>query len=422
MTPRLGSELWSANDLLGRFLVLALGQVLASVFGLLFWVVVGHHYTAEISGILVTVASVSSLVSVLSMLGYQTSLVRFLPSEPRDAASRQEIVNFALTRNVLTSTIMGVIGLVLVYFTVEEFQASENAGLVLIISLVVVTSIASNTLLDSVFVGALRPGYVTGRVLVLGSSRILLLIAFNALGLIGLLMAYTIPVVALIAITIVLLMPITITGYRYRFLVRLDAEMETFHRYSMPSYPGAVLSSVSVAYFPLVVAVLSGASDSAIFYVAWSIGSVIFIVPSAITVVLLAMSSERTDRFESLSKRVTVIGLCSIVACIVALLLLGRELLGLFGTLVSPDSFLTLILVAISGIPMLFSKRDISELRLRGILRPVVLINGVLTALSLGLSVPFLAVFGIQGVAYAWLVSVSGAAILARFYARSLPR
>ena len=84
----------------------------------------------------------------------------------------------------------------------------------------------------------------------------------------------------------------------------------------------------------------------------------------------------------------------------------------------SEDSYLTLVIVSLSAVPMLFLKVDISELRLRDRLKEVLFVNVTVTFTALVLSVVLLEYLALPGIALAWMASQVVGSILARFVAR----
>ena len=127
-----------------------------SLFGFLFWVVNARLFSAEEVGFATTLISVMNLISMLSLVGFNASLVRFLPQNRRP----NEMISSALTIVMLTSLALAAGFVVFIPLLSPRLAFVQSSALT--IGLFVLFSILSslNTLTDSVFLAHRRAHFI----------------------------------------------------------------------------------------------------------------------------------------------------------------------------------------------------------------------------------------------------------------------
>jgi len=106
-TPNIRSSLF-ANSL---YLMLATGAVTG--LGFVFWVIIARSYSAETVGVATTLLSLSGLISLLSLAGFDTTLVRFLPRSSR----KNDYINSGLMVVAALSIVLSLGGIGLLRWT-----------------------------------------------------------------------------------------------------------------------------------------------------------------------------------------------------------------------------------------------------------------------------------------------------------------
>ena len=388
-------------------------SAMSGVLGLLFWVVVGANFEASVGGVIASILSLSSIVAVLSSLGFTTSLVRFMPESP---SARETFAHIAISRNLLASLVLGIISLSLLWAVVAELNEVLSFSVFISCSLIVILLISNGAILDSIFVGSFRAGYALARNLLGGLLRLALIFPLLSAGIVGLLVVYSASLLVPMCLSLLVLVPLAIPGFRLRLWIDAERDMDAFTKYTRASYPADVLASISMVYFPLLVATVSGLPEAGFFFICWSIGSLVFVIPSSLTISLFAEASCPGAHLELLRRKVAVLGAASISLIILIVTIFGQTLLGFFGALVSSDSHITLVIICLSSVPMLLLKIDITELRLRSLLRQATTVNAVVMAVSLCGAVALLSIVGIPGVAVGWLLGQTAGTGTARFF------
>ena len=164
-----------------------------------------------------------------------------------------------------------------------------------------------------------------------------------------------------------------------------------------------VLFAAPTLILPLLILNLLGGAEAAKYYIAFAIGNLVLIVPSALSTSLFVEGSHG----ESLRKNVIKagMGICAfLIPAATFIYLFGDLLLGLFGGDYLEAFELLRILVLSSFFVAVYSLFiPIQNVRMR--VESIVKLNFIRFLLLLGLSYVFVLEFGIVGVGYAWIIT-----------------
>jgi O-antigen/teichoic acid export membrane protein len=148
---------------------------------------------------------------------------------------------------------------------------------------------------------------------------------------------------------------------------------------------------------------LQGADKTAYYYIAFAIASILFMIPSAVSVSLFVEGShEGALKKNTLKSFFAIIVL--LVPAIVILNLFGGYILGIIGKNYLEGLDLLRIL-ALSSFFVAVVNIYFSIMKVQKDLKGLVFLSALLFVLLIGLSHVFLLVFGIVGVGYAWIVA-----------------
>ena len=174
-------------------------------------------------------------------------------------------------------------------------------------------------------------------------------------------------------------------------------------RYSGANYAGNVLSLLPSLVAPLIVLDRLGAPAEAYFYVAMQVATILYSASYAVGQTFLAEGSHADADWRKLLWRSGrfLMALC-VPACL-ALAVAARWVLLMFGAKYSQHGTPTLILLALTGIPVALNSWLMTMLRLMGRLKTIVLSNVVCAVTICGLTW-VLAPRGTGALAAAWLI------------------
>jgi O-antigen/teichoic acid export membrane protein len=177
--------------------LLMTSTAIMSALGFGFWIFVAHLYTPSQIGVASALISITVLLSNLSLLGLNASLVRFLPQSKNQSSD----INAAMAA-VAAATLLAAAAYVFLagrFGITLSLLASpwHKIGFIFLM-----TTVSLNSLTDSVFIANRRAEFHTAAYAVLGVVKLLLPLLLIPLGSLGIFSAY------IIAIVISLLPPI----------------------------------------------------------------------------------------------------------------------------------------------------------------------------------------------------------------------
>ncbi|MCJ7656086.1 MAG: lipopolysaccharide biosynthesis protein, partial [Dehalococcoidia bacterium] len=235
----------------------------------------------------------------------------------------------------------------------------------------------------------------------------------------GIIGAYTLATAVAVAIGTFIFLPKVVAGYR--MLPELKPPLiKDVWRYSGANYLASLLFGASRWLLPVMVLNVLGPDVNAYFYIAFTIASVLFIIPFAVSGSLFAEGSHFEDKLGENVIKSLKFTFMILVPCVILLLLTGKWFLLIFGESYSANALHLLWLMCLSSLPLSINSIYSTVLRVTGRLKELIIIWG-LTALGvLGGSYLIMPLVGIIGVGYALLGTYTLVTIYV-FSARRLP-
>ncbi len=156
ITSREKLEQVTTTPLYSNAFYLMLTTAVMALFGFFFWIIVARFYTEAEVGFGSAVISASSLLAIVSLLGLNVSLVRFLPH----ADKPQDLINSCYTLASLISLVIAGIFLAGVGFW-SPALAFVNQNAIFVTAFIVFTILwALLSLLTFTFIALRRAGFV----------------------------------------------------------------------------------------------------------------------------------------------------------------------------------------------------------------------------------------------------------------------
>jgi O-antigen/teichoic acid export membrane protein len=394
---------------------LVVANVVSAAFGFFFWTAAARLYPPRDVGLAAAAVSAVGLLAMLSGLGLDYALVRFLPVAVRP----QEIINSCLT-----------IGSVVAFLVAVTFLAGlglwspamvrVRSDPVYAVSLVVAAVLTTVTVfMAAVYLSRKNARMVFGQSLIFGGAKVATVIAFAAAGAgaVGLLGAWVVGLVAAVGVGLAFFLPhVKIGNFRFRPALAREVVNDMRH-FASTNYISAVLWSAPASLLPILVTNVAGAEANAFFYVAMSVGGLLAIVPTAVSMALFAHGSHDETDLHHRAFESARFSLVLLVPAIVGIFLVGGKVLLIFGRAYSDAGTRLLWVLALSTLPLtvnylFFSVRRVQQ-RMAGVIAGTVWVLIV----TLGLSVVLLPAVGLLGAGIAWFVAQTSLAlvILARF-------
>ena len=321
--------------------MLLLATVELAIGGFVFWRLVAQVFTPEEVGLAGTLISASTLVATLAMLGMNNSLIRYLSAWP----DRGRTVSSGVVLVAVASVVGSLIFAVGTPWFAPPLTATMHGPAVLVFTLLTVAG-AVGTLYDNVFVALRSSGYVLARNTVAVLLRLALPLTLVGLGGLGIFTAYWLAfalgaVIYAVALQrkfdLPLRSPISLTRLRAMW------------RYSLGTYLATVILMIPNLVMPILVAQRNGLREAAGYYIASLLASVLLFIPEATSRSFFAEASHHGTMAKSGLWRVLVLIGATQTPIVLVLVVLGRQVLGLFG-----DSYATayplLVLLAVTNV------------------------------------------------------------------------
>jgi O-antigen/teichoic acid export membrane protein len=372
-------------------------------------------YDTQDVGMAAAVISAVGLLAMLSALGLDYALVGFLPQ----SLAPQSILNSSLTivsGGALVLAVLFIVGLGAWSPALLPVRASPGltAGMVGSVVLTVVIGI-----LGSTYLSRGRAGLVLAQAAAFGAGRVTAALIFAAAGIhaAGLVGAWAIGLMVPAALGLGLFVPQALGApYRFRPVV-VRALVNDMARFAFANYVTAVLWSAPMLLLPILVTNLSGPKMNAYFYVASSIGGLLVMIPTAISMSLFAHGSHDATDLIRRAIEAAKVSLAVLAPALVVTFALGRKVLLIFGRAYSEEGTRLLWVLAATTLPLTVNFLYFSIRRVQRRMTGVIASTLWILVVTLGLSVLLLPKYGLTGVGVAWFVAQTSVAavILGRF-------
>ncbi|MEA3253592.1 MAG: hypothetical protein U9Q17_01445 [Chloroflexota bacterium] len=378
---------------------LMLNTAVTSFFGFFFWMIIARFYSETEVGYGSAAISAINLITVLSMLGMSSSIIRFLSQSDRP----RDLINSVLTMGGLISLIVAAIFVAGLDFWSPALSFIKQNVIFALAFLVTAMLSTLSPLLDSVFVARRRANLVLVRGTIFSLLKVPLPIVlagfFHTFGVVA---SWGVALGISLLICLFLFLPRIESGYSPVPTLSLS-HLKVIRGYSGSSYLAGLLSVAPAMILPLMVVNILGTESNAYFYIAFMIANLLHAIPYSVSRSLFAEGSYLQKNIkENVMGCLKFIFLLLIPALIV-LLVAGKWVLLAFGQGYATNALRLLWLFSLSSLPCGIISIYIALLRVQYRLKEMVLIRGFTAVAELGLSFLAMSVYGIIGIGYAWL-------------------
>jgi O-antigen/teichoic acid export membrane protein len=402
LTSKEGLKSLYGVSLYRNAIYLMLSRGVTAILGFAFWILAARFYSASDVGLASGIISAAGLLALLSTLGLDYGLIRFLPTSGERA-------NITLNSSF---TVAGLLSLVFAFIFIAGISlwsptlAFLRQDLIWLISFVVFTvAYTLYPLMGTAFVAKRRAGFDLVLGIIDSLVRVALVIplaAFFQSG--GIIASWLIGFVAAIVVAILLLLPQVQAGYHFSPVIRREVMNEMAH-FSLANYAVVLIWTFPNFALPLMVVNRLGAETNAYFYIAWSIAGFLYTIAIATSYSLFAEGSHDEERLGQDIKRGLKLVFILLIPAIILVLLIGDKVLLLFGRAYSENATSVLRILAASAFPLSINYIYFSMRRVQKKMKSVIWFTALVAVGTLGLSWVLLPRMGILGVGVAWLVS-----------------
>ncbi len=370
--------------------------------GFVFWMIAARFYHAEDVGLASATIAAMGLLAILSALGLNFGLIRFLPRSAKDA---NYMVNTSLTMAGLASIVSGGIFLAgLSSWSPTLIFLRQNA-IYLAAFLVFTVCSTLATMVDSTCIAHRRAGFSLARGLIFGLSRlplaVLLAAFFHSFGIFA---SWGVCQAVSIAISALFFLPRIQPGYRPFPTISKSILSEMAH-FSFTNYLVNLFWSLPNFVLPIMVLNILGAELNAYFYIAWSIGNLLGVIPLSISMSLFAEGSYDEQRLYADTWRSLKLTFLIIIPSVILIVIIADKLLLLFGSSYSHSGTTLLRILTLSALPIAINYIYIGKKRVEKKMAVLIKLSVFIAIATLTLSYLLLPRMGIDGAGVAWLGS-----------------
>lgn len=370
---------------------------LTAAIGFVFWALVARSYTTAQVGLATSLLSAISLISYLSLFGFNATLIRY----PARGNARNSQVTWTLAAVSGTGLVLGIAYLAFLSLISPqlEFIRRQPVGALAFVGFCVMAAV--NLLTDSVFIGARMPQYNTLVDGVIQSlAKLAMPVFLVALGAVGILAAtgagYVVAVIASIAFMR--------RRLKFRFdLTTRGTRLRATARYSLTSYVSALLNLLPLLVLPSIVLRTLGPDSEAYYFMAFQIATLLSAASYAISESLFSEGAHDPSNIAALLRRSAKIMLMIVVPGALIVATASGLILDIFGAKYAAHAHGLLVLLSLGSIAVAFNSWASCALRVLVRMRALVISNVVLTVAVLG----FAGAFGSRGllwIGYAWVI------------------
>lgn len=360
-------------------------------FGFFFWFIAARLYTVEDVGTATVLISAVGLMMALSRLGLDTSQIRF-----GETYDRGRLFSTCLWIPLVFTVIFS--GL---YFSVIGFTNSALSSMITprnIFIFILITIFQSISLTSSYAFMSMRDSKFRFLQNLLSGTRIPFLFIFFTFGTLGILLSFG------LAYAVTSIVSLYLINKVIKIRLGIDKTiLKSIFRFSFFNYVGNVLIFVPTMIIPMLILNILGAASAALYYIAFSVGNVVLIIPDAVSTSFFVEGSHETD-IRTIGMKSLKIILVSLSPAVLLISIFGGQILGLFGKSYVPAYGLLIVIVLSSYFVAIF-QMFYSFLRIEVRADLLVLISLMRMVILICTSYLFISYFGLIGAGFAWLTS-----------------
>jgi O-antigen/teichoic acid export membrane protein len=370
---------------------------LTAGLGFVFWILVDRSYSPQRVGLAASLINTISLISYLSLFGFNSSLVRF---QARDGARNRQ-VTMSLLITGAGGAAFGTAFLVLLPWLSPKLEFIRANPLYALLFVAFCGFAAVNLLTDSVFMAARLPQYnmlVDGVLQSLSKLAMpIFLVTFGAVGIVASTgIGYAVAVIASLAVM-----------YR-RLGFRIDVGtrgtlLRKHARYSLASYGSSILNLLPQLVLPIIALQKLGSETEAYYFMAFQVANMLYAASHAIGEATFSEASHDISRLAECLKRSARLNLVVLLPAVTIVALGASLVLSLFGQAYAAHARTLLVLLSLGTFAVALNNWSSNALRVSGRMRPFLVSNALFAAVSIGMAAAS-ASRGVLWVGGAWVV------------------
>jgi len=378
----------SQDSLYKNSSLLLLSYLSLAFSGFIFWLVCAKLYSSTDVGIASTLYAMITLVLLVSRFGLEQSVIRFSQEIDKD--------NLVYTSATLSTALSVVLGLVLILFL---NHSASSINITREYYLLLLTFIVANSVINIAgvsFLALRKAQYYLIQTIIIG-LKIPIVLILTPLGFLGIICAIGFPLIFAALLSMYFLYT---CGLRKG---NLDIGfIRASFKFSLANYLSSLFITAPGTLLPIIVFQTLDSSATALYYIAFSIASVLLMISNAVCNTLF-VEGNYTANIRDIVINSTKIHILLLFPAVVFILLFGGQILAIFGGFYE-NGYSLLGLMALGSIFSSICYEYFAIQKIKKNNRSLIIFSGIAFILHMSLSVVFIHPYGIAGLGYAWIL------------------
>ena len=389
-------------SLVSNAFYLMLNTAVGSVFGAVFWLIAARFYPESDVGLAAALLPAAGLIAGASTLGLPTGLIRFLPETRNDPELGQRMVNASMTLSALVAMAIAAGFVVGSGVWAPSLYFVRGSPLFLAAFVAFCGLFAATPVIDAVAIAYRKAQYAFGRNTIYNGLRLPLPILFvGSFGVFGLFSPFLLAGFVAALAGVLWVLPRLLARYRPVPTLRLGP-LRPLVRFSLGNHAAALLGSIAPAVLPLLVVELRSPAENAWFYIAWFLGTMLYVIPGAFMTSLFAEGSQVARDLRREVERAVLGSAALLVPAGLFLYVYGDRLLAIFGPSYAAGGFGLLRWLVLATPFVLINGVYVTIVRLGKRVGPLIAAGVFASLFITGTSSLLLPGRGLPGVGIAW--------------------
>lgn len=374
--------------------------IIGSVLGFVFWIIAAKFYNTSDVGMAVLLISTSTILTNISILGLDVSVVKFLATE----VEKVSFVNMCITIISFVALLTSILFILGINIWAPKLIYLKNSILFIILFTSFTIGYALFMFLNNVFVALRDTKYSFAQNTLLSILKIPLIIvltSFSALGLFG---SWGFSVIIAIFVGLLFSLKQLLPEYSIYPVFKKNTLIKIM-KFSTGNYLVNISSTVPILLIPIIISNFLPPEQNAYFYIAYTIASILFIIPQAFSLSLFAEGSFNWNNFFPNLKKAVKLVYPILILGVLFSLLFGYNVLLIFGEDYATGGYYLLCLLSISSIFLGINSFFNTYLKIKSQLRKLLSLNILMAFIILILSYMSIPKMGIIGFGYSFLIS-----------------
>lgn len=392
---------------------LILSTTTQGALGFVFWLICARLYSPEAIGLGSTLLSVVGFISYISLLGLNSSLIRFLPN----SNEKNKKINSSLTLVLSAAIIVSILYLIFLPKISPELSFLTKNPIFTIAFIFLSAFSALNLLTDSIFIAYRASKYNFIKYTFQSLAKLALPIALVTLGAFGVFASSS------IAFVLAFFLSLYYLAKKFKFKPSFSVNsgiVKNLWKFSSANYIAELLNTLPTIVMPIIILNKLGAAQAGYFYLAFMLSNFLYSIAYSVASSLFAEASYGKDALRKILKQAGIFLAAIMLPAGIALAFIGPFILRIFGKSYGNEAAAVIVVLAMAVPAVAAYSLGGIILRVKKQIIALILMDIVYAATISGLTILWVN-RGISWVAGAWLIGHLIAAIIAFMFVY-LPR